>query len=211
MRPELTFGQYKALLMEAQNRDFQIIPFRDAGYMAEKCMILRHDIPNSTDGIVKFLEIERTLGIVSSFYFRTRAEEYNFYGPGIQTIVRDIVTTHEIGISFEGKEDFELLHDLYGFRNCGIDVRSFGRYFPADGNQPTAEDLQVPLVGQPLRYVQHPAYYKDGMFVVSDMQQDWVTLWPDYLDHQTKLHVLTHPALWHKQATRRPRVERRAK
>lgn len=205
MTREMTFAEYGAFLVAAIDVGYKTLALREAGYLDwEKCLILRHDVDESLNGISEFLRIEKELKVISTFHFRTRSEGYNFYAPSTQDMVRLIGRTHEVGLHFDGIQDFQLLHDLYGFSNCGVEVESTSKHFPTDGAEWPHTDFSMPQIGRPIRYAYHPAYNGAGVKCLMDGREGWLRGWPeDSFNEWPRMQVVTHPAYWVEKAPRR--------
>ncbi len=108
-RCTFTFAHYEEMLKTG----------KDAGYVFMTCYsysllqktitsstqplcVLRHDVDYSPQRSIRLAEIENKLGIQSTFFFRTHANEYNPLGYEVVSLIKDLDQMgHEIGLHVE--------------------------------------------------------------------------------------------------------------
>nr|MDA3861546.1 hypothetical protein [Melioribacteraceae bacterium] len=85
---------YKELLTALQIKYNTFKPFRDSNHTS--LIILRHDVDRLPDNALKMAELEHTLGIKGSYYFRAVPESYN-----LEIMHKIAELGHEIGYHYE--------------------------------------------------------------------------------------------------------------
>jgi len=107
LRKDFTLKVYYKLLSSIINAGYSILTFKD--YLSltnpSRFVILRHDIDKSPQLAVKMAELENSLGVESSYYFRIVRKSNN---PNV--IKRIAELGHEIGYHYE---DFTLAKGNY--------------------------------------------------------------------------------------------------
>ncbi len=107
---DFTLKIYKKFLTTLQATGYTIYTFEDylkIDKLAEKFVILRHDVDEYPEIALQMAEVEHTLGIKSTYYFRIIKRSNN------PEIIKKIVTLgHEVGYHYEdvsfAKGDIEL-------------------------------------------------------------------------------------------------------
>ena len=78
-----------------------------------KCVIIRHDVDRKPKNALKMAELENSVGIISTYYFRMKEDVFR---PAIIKKIADM--GHEIGYHYEvmdkAKGDFESAIELFG-------------------------------------------------------------------------------------------------
>ena len=78
-----------------------------------KCIIIRHDVDRKPKNALKMAELENSVGIISTYYFRMKEDVFR---PAIIKKIADM--GHEIGYHYEvmdkAKGDFESAIELFG-------------------------------------------------------------------------------------------------
>jgi hypothetical protein len=94
---DFTLRTYKKLLAELLQHEYYFQTFSE--YIQEpanKVIILRHDVDARKENSLKFAEIESTLGIHGTYYFRIVPQSFN------ENVIRKIAELgHEIGYHYE--------------------------------------------------------------------------------------------------------------
>jgi len=112
---DFTLQVYRNLLETALEKNYQLIPFEDyqAGqFRPGKVVVLRHDVDRHPSKAVAMSELEHTLGIRGSYYFRVIDSTFCK-----QSIKRIVSLGHELGYHYEdltlAKGNFERALELF--------------------------------------------------------------------------------------------------
>src|SRR5205085_7965707 len=71
------FAEYRDLLIRAQHRGYRLVSLQAFHHAVRaessspgRWLILRHDVDSDPRGAQRFFEVERSLGVFGSYYFR---------------------------------------------------------------------------------------------------------------------------------------------
>jgi hypothetical protein len=94
---DFTIKKYKQLLTALLKHGYNFQTYADFhSNPKNKTVILRHDVDKSPENSLKFAQIQSSLGIKGSYYFRMVPESFN------EIIIKEIATLgHEIGYHYE--------------------------------------------------------------------------------------------------------------
>jgi len=127
MARDFTLKIYRQLLQSAMDAGYQTVSFEDyqAGKsVAEKVLILRHDVDRLPGQSLQMAELENELGAKGTYYFRVARESFN---PAI--IQKIAALGHEIGYHYEDvaleKGNLEKAFDEFK-----IHLDEFRKYYP---------------------------------------------------------------------------------
>jgi len=115
-------------LLEALKRnEYSFVPFKDFfECKAEKIVILRHDVDKLPYNSLKFAQIQSSMGIKGTYYFRIVKESYN-----TEVIEKISELGHEIGYHYEDLAlsggDFEKAFELYN-----KNLSELRKYYPVE-------------------------------------------------------------------------------
>jgi hypothetical protein len=103
------YEHYKDILFRALDMGFKVVPFSEVNLHSshEKLLVVRHDVDRIIRKALIMAEIENSLGIKSTYFFRVHGR-YNLFEYENYIILKNIMDfEHEIGLHFEA-HDFEL-------------------------------------------------------------------------------------------------------
>jgi hypothetical protein len=110
---DFTLTKYEELCKVIGDTDY--IPMSVCTYMqthSKRCVILRHDVDRKPEQALKMAQVEKDLGIASTYYFRTIPQVFK---PNIIKVINDL--GHEIGYHYEvlnkAKGDFDKAIKLF--------------------------------------------------------------------------------------------------
>jgi hypothetical protein len=104
---DFTINSFHYLLASFKNAGFRFISFESyINNKNDKVVIVRHDIDDSKFRALKFAELENSLGIKASYYFRIKKCSFN------KDLIKEVASLgHEIGYHYEdlslNKGDYE--------------------------------------------------------------------------------------------------------
>lgn len=199
-----TLCSYERLLSIGLEAGYEFISFSDIGQeRGPYNCVLRHDIDSELMNCGRILDVERSLGIKSTYFLMVRSTAYNLFCIEARRMVERIIGDgHVIGLHFMG----ELCEDE-GMGNITLEVLrekkwiedEFGVTVPVFSfHQPSKAVLEA--------QIQIPGtlntYNKKQMgqyFYVSDTNMHWRHEHPEEIFKYhlyPKLHLLIHPMWW---------------
>ena len=188
-----------------------IMDFSDITDETEKFCVLRHDIEFSIDRALKMAEIEKSLGISSTYTVQLRNNTYNALSQKNIDIIRKINNMgHKIGLHQNPPmmndeklikyilKDIETLEHYYGF---GVDRYAFHRC----GSNPEILKRYVEIPNKINCYDKKFFHYFKGntpkklrVYYIADSNHKWKYGYPIELNFNkvNKIQLLTHPYSW---------------
>jgi len=188
-----------------------IMDFSDITDETEKFCVLRHDIEFSIDRALKIAEIEKSLGISSTYTVQLRNNTYNALSQKNIDIIRKINNMgHKIGLHQNPPmmndeklikyilKDIETLEHYYGF---GVDRYAFHRC----GSNPEILKRYVEIPNKINCYDKKFFHYFKGntpkklrVYYIADSNHKWKYGYPIELNFNkvNKIQLLTHPYSW---------------
>ena len=188
-----------------------IMDFSDITDETEKFCVLRHDIEFSIDRALKIAEIEKSLGISSTYTVQLRNNTYNALSQKNIDIIRKINNMgHKIGLHQNPPmmndeklikyilKDIETLEHYYGFE---VDRYAFHRC----GSNPGILEKYVEVPNKINCYAKEFFHYFQGsppeklrVYYVGDSNHKWKYGYPLEFDFNkvNKIQLLTHPYSW---------------
>lgn len=196
-----TYESYKGMIELLRTHGYEFVGYHD--YEKDgKCVILRHDIDNSIEKAVALAEIEKALGVRSTYFVLLTSDFYNVASAkSIAGLKRIADLGHEIGLHFdemaypeENRNDVPGLikreADILG-QILGMDIRSVSMHRPS--KETLAADYKIPGVVN--SYGQ--TFFHEFKYL-SDSRRRWCEPVLDIIaqGEAQRLHILTH-AIWY--------------
>ncbi len=188
-----------------------IMDFSDITDETEKFCVLRHDIEFSIDRALKIAEIEKSLGISSTYTVQLRNNTYNALSQKNIDIIRKINNMgHKIGLHQNPPmmndeklikyilKDIETLEHYYGFEvdryafhRCGSNPEILKRYVEIP-NKINCYDKKF------FHYFKGDTPKKLRVYYLADSNHKWKYGYPIELNFNkvNKIQLLTHPYSW---------------
>ena len=198
---EFTYAAYRELITLLKNEGYRFCGYFDHEGN-DKRVILRHDIDYSIEQAVKLAEVEKEMGVQSTYFVLLCTDFYNPASKHATDMLRQIHNMgHEVGLHFDEvayqgcsaeelpaliQREAKLLGDI-----CGFPIRSFSMHRP---NRLTLEkDLQV----EGLVNSYGEEFFRQFKYL-SDSRRNWREPVLDIVrsGEYDKLHILTH-AFWY--------------
>ncbi len=210
MECRFTYDYYQKMLKTATGSGYKITSFAGYDKQHPRTVILRHDIDYTLDGVLRFGEIERELGITASYLVRMHADEYNPFACISFNVLQELSAMgHEIGLHYECmsvgralglppdevlKREKKTLEDMLGFE---IHTCSEHRELSSvvHGTPLFDETNDVREFGF-THYAMAPEYCQD-MKYLSDSNANWKS--GDLLENLgafDRFQILVHPYWW---------------
>jgi len=161
-------------------------------------LLIRHDVDITPWSALRMAELERSLGIVTTYYYRLHAPFYNLMDGAVLDSVRAVAAMgHEVGLHYEPgfflergmdpvvgtRADLRTFEELVGFR-----THSIAQHQPAQGPVLAEISADHPCAYQPA-LVRDIPYFGDSGF-------HWREGCVCTKFHHRQLHVLIHPHSW---------------
>ena len=198
---KFTYESYKGMIELLRTNGYEFVGYHD--YERDgKCVILRHDIDNSIEKAVALAEIEKALGVRSTYFVLLTSDFYNVASvKSLEGLHRIADLGHEIGLHFdemaylEDKRDdvpglIKREADILG-QILGMDIRSVSMHRPS--KETLAADYKIPGIVN--SYGQ--TFFHDFKYL-SDSRRRWrePVLAIISKEEAQRLHILTH-AIWY--------------
>jgi len=203
------------------NYEFMIQKFIDSGYSfeffgdAEKninenksFVLLRHDIDMSIEKALKIAEIEKNLGVKSTYFFLLRNDFYNIFSKRATNLIKKILSFgHELGLHFDTDSYVDLDINKINFE-CKKEALILGNWFNKKVNtisfhRPNDFILSGdPLLTYPLLHSYMPLFSSEIKYM-SDSKGIWNNGNPldsDSFKNQKPIQILTHPIWWNEKS-----------
>ena len=203
---EYTWSSYCGLMDKLKANGYSPIRFCDVSESIDYPAIIRHDVDMDLQKAVEMAELEKRIGIKSTYFVLLSSEYYNiFSGKNMESSRRIIDLGHEIGLHFDitAYKNNLSLTDIGGVlrreillleSGLNIKVRSISWHIPRND-----------LLGRHLSITDElgilnaydPYFYK-GYKYVSDSMMRWREPIEEYIEKKKydKLQILTHP-IWY--------------
>lgn len=194
---------YEQFLQNAKAQGFEFIRFQDfmGAALPARFIALRHDIDFAPEYALAMAELERSAGIVSTYFVLTDGQFYDVLTPPIVRIVRRIhALGHEVGLHFTvgsaveadiGREvawRLNVLSDIVGAR-----VRSFSQHDPVNAG---FAEVVLPASCEPCVDA-YQAIRDHDLLYVSDSAKMWRQhTFDTALAEGRNLCLLAHPHSW---------------
>ncbi|MBZ0154099.1 MAG: hypothetical protein K8J09_21450 [Planctomycetes bacterium] len=161
-------------------------------------LLIRHDVDITPWSALRMAELEHSLGVHTTYYYRFHAPFYNLMAEDVIDSVRAVARMgHEVGLHYEPgfflardmdpvqgtRNDIRTFEDLVGFR-----THSIAQHQPAQG--PVLADISD----------EHPCAYQPalvrGMPYFGDSGFHWREGCVCTKFHHRQVHTLIHPHSW---------------
>lgn len=197
MFKETDLSDYRGFLQHFLNEGYRFVGFHEQNSERGE-VILRHDIDFGCEMALKAAEIEKDLGIQSTFFFLLGSDSYNLFSkPNREAVEAIKALGHTVSVHFDPTiyddfhEGFALERDSFQrFFNVEIDIISLHRpnkFFL---------DFDEPIDGVDHSYMKK--FFKDIKYF-ADSKGLWRYGHPfnsEEFKQKKSLHVLIHPVWW---------------
>lgn len=201
---QFTYKSYEKLILLLRDKGYDFSNYRN-WKTKDKVVILRHDIDYSLAKAVALAELERELGVSSTYFVLLTSEFYNLLSKdNLSKISKIGKLGHDIGLHFdEVNYSEEYYKDHGGIENVileevnllkqitGIDVASVSMH------RPSKETLESNIDLGPVINSYGQQFFQDFKYV-SDSRRKWREDIVEIIasEKYAKLHILTH-AFWY--------------
>ena len=162
-----------------------------------KSFYLRHDVDISALAAARVGEIERSLGVVSSFFFLLGADTYNLLDPSNLRIVEKLRSFgHCVGLHIDERlcsaDEHTVRNTLEWFRECIAEIDPVVSF-----HRPTPAVLNRDYAGIMSAY--RPAIFSEKHYLSDSRRNDefYPRLQAWYQEDRTPIQLLLHPGWWY--------------
>lgn len=205
---DFSHKSYLGLLRYIQGLGYRIGPFRDFSE-SDPYVILRHDIDFSITKAEEMAELDRHVGVQSTFFVLLTAPYYNpLWEENLQALRRIAAMGHEIGLHYDcsgfdalsADEQYHLIQTLAGCleSHLGMHVKSIAQHKPTAAT--TRPEFPGYLDAYSQRFFRDIAYISDSrmMFRVKDVHA--------FFRGHARCQAALHPVWWYAKPRTRMQV-----
>lgn len=203
---KFTYAAYEDMINLLKQNNYQIMNYYN--YQTEdKCAILRHDVDMSLEKAVEIANLEKRLGVCSTYYVLISSEFYNIHSKRSARCLDEIVKCgHDIGLHFDEEryngnlnilecmeQEIDLL-EMY----LGRKIKSVSMHRPS---KMTLEANYTIRNGDVIN--SYGEEFFTNFKYVSDSRKQWRenVLQIVQSSQYNRLHILTHP-IWYETEER---------
>jgi len=193
-----TYESFTSILEEIIKHGYTLLRVdEDPPAEGGKSFYLRHDVDISALAAARVGEIERSLGVVSSFFFLLGADTYNLLDPSNLRIVEKLRSFgHCVGLHIDerifGTDERIVRHTLAWFKECVGDIDAVVSF-----HRPTAAVLHRDYAGFMSAY--RPAIFSDKRYLSDSRRSDefYPRLQAWFQEGRSPIQLLLHPEWWY--------------
>lgn len=202
---EFTYDAYQHLLKKIRERGYQITDYKN-WRKTKRCVILRHDVDNDIEKAVKLAGMEKTVGVVSTYFVLLTSDFYNVFSKKSSDGLKQIAANgHTIGLHFDEVRYSELSGDVGAVKEKIIEeAELLGRA--------VGEKIDIVSMHRPSQFVLEAdinipgmvnsygkTYFKEFKYL-SDSRRRWREPVDEIIEsgEYERLHILTHP-FWYNE------------
>lgn len=205
-----TYKTYSETIRAYQDAGYELGSFENFLYsQSSKFIVLRHDLDFDPTLLLPMIEVEHSLGVTSTSFFRVAAKNYNYLSATVCDLLHDI---HSVGGSsglhldcgIESSWEKSLEESAEIQRNTFDSIspepmKGFSLHQPTNnGGYEFANEL---VAKWKLPYHAYDDQFFSNMKYLSDSGGRWREgHWGEKVNHFDQMQVLTHP-IWHHNGT----------
>lgn len=202
---EFTYEGYLGLLKKIKQYGYTVVSYDNCNLMA-KCVILRHDIDYDLTKTIRIGEIEKEMGVKSTYFLLLSSDFYNVFSASGACIIDKIQDYgHDIGLHFDEQKYCDDLGCADRIREHILEeARALEK---AVGNpvtkvsmhRPSKEIIESNLTIPGMINTYSSKFVNDFKYV-SDSRRRWREPVEEYIINETynKIQILTHP-FWYNE------------
>lgn len=198
-----TYDTYKYLMSYLLKNDYEpILIGKEKGSVSKKQLFLRHDVDTDYLGVLPLANVERGLGIFSTWYFLPDSSIYNLLCHELGQIIIELDSMgHQVGLhidasQYESVEQLEAdIERIYAFLNVRLPLsKTVSFHKPASW-------LLNDIVIDGWTNAYEKTYYSNVVYVSDSNRRNFMD--EDRLSNAVQqgksLTLLTHPLWWHER------------
>ncbi len=203
---EFTYEEFVTLIETVKNNGYVVCDYASSQNV-DRAVVLRHDVDMSVKAAHKIAEIERDLGVKSTYFFLLNSEFYNVFSNAAEKAIGEIAAMgHDIGLHFDpAKYDVKTENDFVAAvnRECHIMRSIFGENTArvVSTHRPSKFILDNDLHIEGLINTYSQTFFKEYAYF-SDSRMRWKADIIAELNSRkhNKIQLLTHP-IWYGEKT----------
>ncbi len=207
------YNFYEKILRKFIKNDYIISSFENFSKKNKKTLILRHDVDYTINGVLEFANIEKKLGISSTFFFRLHANEYNIFEAQTYQLIKYLKKIgHEIGLhseimNFSRAVDENPLHVLKKEKKIlesitGLKIKSFSEHRDISNKIHNTKKFHDVYSFKKTGFkfnAMEDKFFKE-MKYLSDSNANWREGNPlKFINKHNRFQILIHPDWWFKK------------
>ncbi len=214
MKCNFTYGHYSECISLGKKLGLDF--FSMHGFLGKKpknnFIVMRHDVDLSLKHALRLAELEKSLGISSTYFVRTSGIFNPFFAENLEILRKMSKLGHEIGIHYEvdgtKPEDFKryFLNQKKNFEAL-LGKRIFGASLHKAKSTNNSKEIKLNFAEDfleelELEYDAYSGIFLKKMKYISDSQYKWREgCMCNHLAKEKKLCILTHPIWWSDKTT----------
>jgi hypothetical protein len=185
-------------LTNLKEKGYQFV-FFDEKNVADKVVILRHDIDVSPKHALNMAKIEAELGLKSTYFFMTRSPFYNLFSRHNDKVIREIMELgHQVALHFDGGYEIQskTIQSQIDQEICCLE-RNFGLSIKVVSfHQPNQDVIQGRVQIQQINTYDSD-FFKDILYLSdSNMTLSKEKMSKMLSGENKKIQLLIHPMWW---------------
>lgn len=202
---EFTYEGYSGLLKKIKQYGYTVVSYDNCNLMA-KCVILRHDIDYDLTKTIRIGEIEKEMGVKSTYFLLLSSDFYNVFSASGACIIDKIQDYgHDIGLHFDEQkycDDFGCADRIreHILEEARILEKAVGKpVTKVSMHRPSKEIIESDLTIPGMINTYSSKFVNDFKYV-SDSRRRWREPVEDYITQETykKIQILIHP-FWYNE------------
>lgn len=205
MSNNFSYESYNNSINKYLNSGYKFITFSQYDIEKQnKLVLMRHDIDFDIEPAKKLSELENKIGVLSTYFFRITAKNYNILSP---SLIKDIEFIkkrgHEIGLHLDhthikpNSHEIDLILNIKYLleRDLSIEIDSFSIHEPSRTSLEISSETLDKLKLKNNAY--DKKFFKDIKYI-SDSGGRWREgHFAEWLDRVDRIQILTHPLWWY--------------
>lgn len=204
-----TLRHYEECLLQAKEQGYSFITMSDSFCKNNhtKTLMMRHDVDHQLDLAMNMASLEKRRGVVSTYFFRISARNYNLLSwEGIDTVKKILKMGHEVGLHYERyihdtesyiqymEHTLDLLRTVFG-KNT---FKCICPHEPSRNNKVEAVVVQHLKNNKNVLYDAYDSEIFEEYKYISDSSCNWREgCLHQHIGKHNKIYVLTHPVWWY--------------
>ncbi len=195
---KFTYNAYKELINLLIKKKYKICNYKES-LKYDKVVILRHDVDQSIEKAVKFAELEKMMGVQSTYFVLLTSDFYNVCSKKSYELINKIYSLgHDIGLHFDetvydNLNDEEYIGCVLKEVNLlseivGLPIESVSMHRPSV--KTLQSDYKMPNIIN-----SYSKIFFNNYKYLSDSRRHWREPVNEIINSEeyNKLHILTHP------------------
>ena len=201
---------YRSTLETYLKNGYQITNFRDleGGAAKQRVLLLRHDIDISPSAAIPMMEVERSLGISSTYFLRTDAPAYGIEDTETASLVTEVAASRaELGLHYDVPRDSSNPLDRLRLQAQALNGILPAPVLGASAHRPASSGAIIysdTFRDAGLTYEAYEGRFTDGFKYLSDSRRHWREgCFCRWIGRTDRIYALIHPIWWRRGSLRK--------